>query len=162
MTAKDKSQEKEEEEEGIPYEPTPAQLNLTEKIMKFARSHGFKGRQPGMPLLVVRKIGFSEEDNPNNVVGMNWMSENSTQYDMDMFIFREWPAYTLDELLPELLKKLRKMDQVPGLFWICEQSLVKPLKDTCKAAGDKIGFNETLTVEWYPPPSVEEEAYHSM
>jgi hypothetical protein len=155
-------QEKDEEKEDIPYEPTPAQLSLAEKIISFAKSHGYKGQRQGMPLLVVRKIGFSEEDNPNNVVGLNWMYENRSTYDMDIFFFREWPGYTLDELLPELLKKLHKMDEVPGLFWICEKSLVKPLKDTLKAAGDKLGFDETLTVEWYPPPSAEEEAYHSM
>jgi hypothetical protein len=166
--SKGAGQKRDEEDNDILYEPTPAQLLLAEKIIAFAKSHGYKGRQAGMPpqtgmpLLIVRKIGFSNEDNPNKIVGLNWMYQDRGTYDMDMFFFRKWPGYTLDELLPELLKKLRKMGEVPGLFWICEKSLVKPLKDTLKAAGDKLGFNETLTVEWYPPPSAEEEAYHSM
>jgi len=162
----DSGQEKEEEEEAIPYEPTPSQLNLAEQIMSFAKVKKYEGRKEGQAVLVVRKIDFSEEENPNHVVGMNWMypHQNYGGYDMDYFYFREWPGYTLDELLPELLKKLKKMDEIPGLFWICEQSLVKPLKDTLNAAGDKLGLgsNERLIVEWYPPPSAEEEAYHSM
>ena len=160
--ASDEIQE-DEEDDGIPYEPTPSQLRLAEKIVNFAKSHGYKGRTSETGLLVVRKIGFSAEDNPNNVVGMNWMYPgDQNKFDMDMFIFREWPGYALDELLPELLKKVQKMDEVPGLFWVCQKSTVKPLKDTLKAAGDKLGFNETIPVEWYPPPSAEEEAYHSM
>mmetsp|Transcript_204 Transcript_204/g.267 ORF Transcript_204/g.267 Transcript_204/m.267 type:complete len:548 (+) Transcript_204:58-1701(+) len=160
----DSRKAKEEEEEAIPYEPTPSQLSVAEKIMKFAKEKKYQGRKEGQAVLVVRKIDFSKEENPNKAVGMNWLypDRNYSGYDMDYFFFKKWPGYTLDELLPELLKKLKKMNEIPGLFWICEKSLVKPLKDTLKAAGDKLGYKETLIVEWYPPPSAEEEAYHSM
>ena len=160
----DSRKAKEEEEEAIPYEPTPSQLSVAEKIMKFAKDKKYQGRKEGQAVLVVRKIDFSKEENPNKAVGMNWLypDRNYSGYDMDYFFFKKWPGYTLDELLPELLKKLKKMNEIPGLFWICEKSLVKPLKDTLKAAGDKLGYKETLIVEWYPPPSAEEEAYHSM
>eukprot|EP00574_Skeletonema_japonicum_P007554 CAMPEP_0201716906 /NCGR_PEP_ID=MMETSP0593-20130828/2769_1 /ASSEMBLY_ACC=CAM_ASM_000672 /TAXON_ID=267983 /ORGANISM="Skeletonema japonicum, Strain CCMP2506" /LENGTH=549 /DNA_ID=CAMNT_0048206829 /DNA_START=137 /DNA_END=1786 /DNA_ORIENTATION=+ len=159
-----KAKEEEDEEEAIPYEPTSSQLRLAEKIMKFAKDKKYQGRKEGQAVLVVRKIDFSKEENPNNIVGMNWLYPNQSfnGYDMDYFFFKKWPGYTLDELLPELLKKLKKMNEIPGLFWICEKSLVKPLKDTLKAAGGKLAYNETLHVEWYPPPSAEEEAYHSM
>lgn len=132
--------------------------------MKFAKDKKYQGRKEGQAVLVVRKIDFSKEENPNNIVGLNWMypDRGHDGYDMDYFFFKTWPGYTLDELLPELLRKLKKMNEIPGLFWICEKSLVKPLKDTLKAAGDKLGYKETLHVEWYPPPSAEEEAYHSM
>eukprot|EP00986_Skeletonema_menzelii_P016516 scaffold14862_cov151-Skeletonema_menzelii.AAC.5 len=154
----------EEEEETITYEPTPSQLRLAEKIMSFAKDKNYQGRKEGQAVLVIRKLDFTREENPNKVVGLNWMypGRDESGYDMDFFFFGKWPGYTLDELLPELLKKLKKMDEIPGLFWMCEQSLVKPLKDTLKAAGDKLGYSETLIVQWYPPPSVEEEAYHSM
>lgn len=156
---------KEEEEETIPYEPTPSQLRLAEKIMNFAKDKNYQGgRTEEQGVLVIRKLDFTEEENPNRVVGLNWMypGRDESDFDMDFFFFSEWPGYKLDEVLPELLKKLKKMDEVPGLFWMCEQSLVKPLKDTLKAAGDKLGYNEIPRVEWYPPPSAEEEAYHSM
>ena len=154
----------EEEEETIPYEPTPLQLSLAEKIMSFVKDKKYQGRKEGQALLVIRKVDFTREENPNKVVGLNWMYPDRGRggYDMDFFFFSKWPGYTLDEVLPELLKKLKKMDEIPGLFWMCEQSLVKPLKDTLKAAGDKLGYYETPEVEWYPPPSAEEGAYHSM
>jgi len=165
---KDEDDDDKEDEESVAYEPTTSQLILAEKIVEFAKSHGYEGRSnltafQSAATLVARKVGFSNADNPNKIVGLNWVYEDSHRgYDMDMFLFRDWPGYTLDELLPELVKKLYKMDEMPGLIMTCERSIVKPLKDTLKAAAEEMGFNKEFYVEWYPPPSAEEEAYHSM
>ena len=163
----DEDDDDKEEEDDVAYEPTPAQLKMAEKIVRFAKSHGYEGRSnltafKSAATLVARKVGFSNADNPNKIVGLNWVYEDSPRYDMDMFLFQDWPGYTLDELLPELVKKIYKMDEMPGLIMTCERSIVKPLKDTLKAAAEEMGFDKEFNVEWYPPPSAEEEAYHSM
>ncbi len=41
---KDEDDDDREEEDDVAYEPTPAQLKMAEKIVRFAKSHGYKGR----------------------------------------------------------------------------------------------------------------------
>lgn len=107
-------------------------------------------------------MGFTQEDNPLHMCGLmyNIDGKAARPEDIDIFCFRNWPSYTLDELLPEIVKKVKKVGIPPGLVWVDDQSLVKPLRHTLKAAGEACGFREVIEVEWYPPPSDEEQAYH--
>jgi len=141
------------------YKPTPNQLTMATMIVKFAQTHDYKAEKvPGMPLLIVRRMGYSK-DNPMQMVGL-MNHKNNIPGGMDVFHFKTWPTYTLEELLPEILKKLKKINGMPGLIWVDEKSLVKPLRQVLQAASEAIGFHEKVEVEWYPPPSEEEEAYH--
>jgi hypothetical protein len=77
-----------------------------------------------------------------------------------MFRFEQWPTYTIDELLPEILKVVKESKVVPCMIWMDEKSLVKPLSSLLQIVSEQVGFKEKIDVEWYPPPSQEENHFH--
>ena len=145
----------------ISYTPTSKQLNAATEIVKLAQKCGFKsaGKVPGMPLLIVRRMGYTREDNPMQMAGLLFHI-NDNPCGMDVFYFKDWPVYTLDELLPELAKKMKNVNIVPGMIMVDEQTLVEPLRRTLEVANEAVGFHQKVEVEWYPPPSEEEQAFN--
>mmetsp|Transcript_7643 Transcript_7643/g.16563 ORF Transcript_7643/g.16563 Transcript_7643/m.16563 type:complete len:81 (+) Transcript_7643:297-539(+) len=73
--------------------------------------------------------------------------KNNAMVDMDTFHFQDWPTYTLDELLPEILLKLKKSNVVPGLILVDEKALVRPLREVLQAANEAVGFREEVEVD---------------
>ena len=143
------------------YTPTSQQLSIATKIIKFAQKRGYKANKvPGMPLLIARRMGYTKEDNPMQCVGLMYHI-NNTPRGIHPFRFKTWPTYTLDELLPEVLKVLESSNIMPGLIWVDEKSLVVPLRQVLLKANEAVCFPEKVEVEWYPPPSEEEQAYHN-
>jgi len=106
-------------------------------------------------------MGFTKEANPMQLVGVMYHTHDTIPGDgIDVFRFKAWPSYTMDELLPEILKKFRKIDTIPGLIWVDDQSLIQPLRIVLKAANEAVDFHNEIDVEWYPPPSEEERAFY--
>ncbi|KAL9179174.1 hypothetical protein ACHAXT_008464 [Thalassiosira profunda] len=143
------------------YKPTRNQLRLAVKLVKFAKRHGFKTEErPGISRLTVRRLGYTKEDNPMQMVGLMYQ-KGSFHDGICPFPFEKWPCYTLDELLAMIFTKVKMLGTMPGMLWVDETSLVAPLRKCLKVASDHIGFHEEVQVVWYPPPSDEEQAYHS-
>eukprot|EP00979_Chaetoceros_neogracilis_P017817 scaffold10285_cov258-Chaetoceros_neogracile.AAC.3 len=150
-------------EEKIQYKPTSPQVKMMKKIINFAKKIGFKTvdktsfKPDECRIMIVRHLAFTKRDNPNQLCGISF-TDNLTN--MHMFRFEQWPTYTIDELLPEILKVVKESKVVPCMIWMDEKSLVKPLSSLLQIVSEQVGFKEKIDVEWYPPPSQEENHFH--
>ena len=154
-----------EEWEGQSYEPSPEELEGAMDLAGYAQSIGFKSSNIEGELrgtdetLVVRRVGYTLEDNPSQHCGVTF--DSIPDHVMHFFQFKVWPTYTIMELLPELLKVFKKCKVVPGAILIDEKSLVVPMRVLFKKAFQEIGSLEEIQVKWYPPPSKEDEIFKS-
>ena len=140
------------------YDATPSQLKLATKLVRFAKSVGFKAGDADS-ILLVRRLAYRKQENPNQLVGLSFPQDASPSH---VFPFQKWPTYSLDELLPEIFQLVKRVKSVPCLIWLDEKSLVRPLRDLLEKACGRIGFPEIVEVKWYPPPSEEEQTFHKM
>ena len=141
------------------YDPTPSQLKLATKLVKFASDVGFKASDDNGCILVVRRLAYRKRDNPKQLFGLSFAQDPSPPH---LFSFKKWPTYSLDELLPHIFQMVKRTNSVPCLIWMDEKSLVRPLRDLLERACGSVGFHEKVKVEWYPPPSEEEESFRKM
>lgn len=130
--------------------------------MMYAKNIGFKTSEESSERrprrIIVRRFGWTREENPNKKVGLLFDNDMHPGA-MHEFRFRRWPCYTLEELLPEILKKCQRDRLVPCVIWMDEQDLIPSLKVVLKNACESVGVDEMIGVEWYPPPSEEERAF---
>jgi len=145
------------------FEGTPKQKKIAKAIAKFAKKAGFKALDTDTvfdnngefeSIMVVRRFAYSKSENPNQMVGIAFKGVPTT-----FFQFSKWPTYSLDEVLPELLKGIKKVKTVPHLIWVDELTLVNPLRALLKVAFGTVGLDEEMDVKWYTPPSSEEKTY---
>ena len=141
------------------YDPTPSQLKLATKLVKFASDLGFKASDDTDCILVVRRLAYRKRDNPNQLFGLSFAQDPSPPH---LVPFKKWPTYSLDELLPHIFQMVKRTNSVPCLIWMDEKSLVRHLRDLLERACGSVKFHEKLKVEWYPPPSEEEESFRKM
>jgi len=158
----DDTNQKEKKSSTTNFTPTRQQKDIAEAIAKYAKKIGFKtidkatlGPNLSPPVMVVRRLAYTKSENPNQMCGVSF-----NNMPIDFFRFEKWPTYTLDELLPQVARIVKQRKAVPCLIWMDEISLVEPLQGLIKAAFHSIGFNEEMEVQWYPPPSAEEQGYH--
>jgi hypothetical protein len=158
--------EAEEEQEDESYESSPEELKSAMNLARFCQSIGFKslniqgkGGTDQAPILCVRRFGYTLEDNPGQQCGLRFTTQ--PEHLMHLFQFKQWPTYTIMELLPEVLKVCQTCQVAPGMIWVDEKSLIVPMRVLLKKAFQEIGFDEEIQVKWYPPPSKEEEEYNN-
>jgi hypothetical protein len=151
-----------EKEEFDKYHPTEAEIDLARQILIHAKeaSYNFK-QEVGMPLLIARRFDYVEEKNPNHLFSMLY---NVNGYPVplltSMFYFENWPSYNLHELLSAILESIKEHHIIPNMFWIDDKEKIQPLKKVLHVASELEQFGESFLVEWYTPPSEEEESLH--
>lgn len=142
-------------------ETTDEQKQAAMEIAKFAKKKGFKNVQATKntsmkSVLIVRRFAYSKKENPDYMCGFMFNEQLG-----HLFSFKNWPTYTLEELLRETLVALKQLPKMPKMLWVDEKSLVQSLQDILRDAFDEIGL-ECIRVQWYPPPSPEEDAFNKM
>jgi hypothetical protein len=160
--------EAEEEWEKQPYEPSQEELEGAMNLARYAQSIGFKSLTfederlgtDQAPLVCVCRLGYTIEDNPSQRCGLRF-NTSIPGYPHHNFGFKQWPTYTIMELLPELLEASQTCQVAPGGIWMDEQSLVIPMRSLLKKAFQEIGFDEEIQVKWFPPVSKEEQTFNS-
>ena len=148
--------ELEDSSKDAPYIATPVELDSAKLLVKYAKKIQSKHNRPTK--LIVRRFGWTREENPNLRVGLLF-THNQHPHAMHQFCFQSWPCYTLEELIPEIVEICKQERAVPCVVWMDELSLIPQMKAVLKQAAEAVGFGEVIDVEWYPPPSAEEEAY---
>ena len=81
--------------------------------MMYAKNIGIKTSEESSErrelLLIVRRFGWTREENPNKKVGLLFDNDMHPGA-MHEFRFRRWPCYTLEELLLKYSKNAREME----------------------------------------------------
>mmetsp|Transcript_4353 Transcript_4353/g.6639 ORF Transcript_4353/g.6639 Transcript_4353/m.6639 type:complete len:341 (-) Transcript_4353:188-1210(-) len=146
-------------------ETTDEQKQAAMEIAKFAKKKGFKNADETMNLamktsmksvLIVRRFAYSKKDNPDCMCGFMFKEQP-----FHLFSFKNWPSYTLEELLRETLVALKKLPEMPKMLWLDDKSVMQAVKDILRDAFDEVGV-DCIRVQWYPPPSPEEQAFNEM
>jgi len=147
------------------FEGTSNQKKMANAIAKYVKRVGFKSfdwsnsptndNGESRKTMFVRRFAYSKSENPNQMVGIRFKGGIFSYFQFD-----KWPTYSMDELLPQLLKEMENAKTIPHLIYVDELLLVDPLKTLLKDSFESFGLEEQIEVIWYPPASSEEETYH--